>query len=486
MAPTIDWPTGVITVPKADSTLLQATPVERRSLDLTQLILDIRALESGEAGRPFPRVANYTSSSTLSGTEFAPQLRINLEYYSVTFENGAYQLVLAGANSNITDTLNLNNVQVIPQNSAGLVSLTEINNALKAVNDTVYYNSSTGTAGTASGIGQPDRPSNNLEDALTIATRDSKTRINIATSLTVDEAIPGYTVVTQGTNNQLTLTGTNVSGMSAQDLIVTGTQSGVNRYFTCTIGGLTGFFGVMRSCGLVQSPITQTSPTLTIAANPGQDPRLIDCFESDPSGLYPIINIAAGTTTRLALQGYRGRVGLQGLNGSGKRVEVNLAGGQVFLDSSCTAGTVVLDGYGGSIVLNGATCTVETTNFISPASGSGAFTESDRTNLTTSSTLATRLAAMLEDAGAYDRWLATALEESPAGGGGGLDAQAIANALKLTPAAGAPAAGSVYDRLISLLAELEAIKGDGWDGDRDTLRRIYRDALKRPFVGGDE
>jgi hypothetical protein len=82
---------------------------------------------------------------------------------------GRINLVLDGANSNITDVLNLNNVQVIPQNSAGLVSLTEIKNALKAVNDTVYYNSATGTSGTASGIGQPDRPSNNLEDVLTIA-----------------------------------------------------------------------------------------------------------------------------------------------------------------------------------------------------------------------------------------------------------------------------------------------------------------------------
>ncbi|HMA79063.1 MAG TPA: hypothetical protein VKP88_08140, partial [Candidatus Paceibacterota bacterium] len=73
MAPTVDWPTGVITIPKSDSTQLQVSPVERRSLDLTQLILDIRALESSEDGRGgFPRIADYTSSSTLSGTEFAP------------------------------------------------------------------------------------------------------------------------------------------------------------------------------------------------------------------------------------------------------------------------------------------------------------------------------------------------------------------------------------------------------------------------------
>ena len=388
MAPTIDWPTGVITVPKSDSTQLQVSPVERRSLDLLQLVSDLKALEASEAGRVFPLVLNFTSTNTLSGTEFAALVSINGAYYSITFEDGSYQLVLNGANSNITDVLNLNSVQVIPQNSAGLVSLTEVNNALKSVNDTVYYNASTGTAGTSSGIGQPDRPSNNLEDVIAIADRDSKRRINVGSSLTVDEALIGYTIVTQGTNNYLTLTGTNTAGLSAQDLIVTGTMSGVSRLFTCTVGNLTGFDGMMRNCGLVQAPLAQAAAAITIATTTTQDPRLIDCFESDPSGLYPVIDLGAGTSTRLSLQNYRGRLGIQNLDNANKRVEINLSGGQVFLDNSCTAGTLVLEGYGGSIVLNGATCTVQSANYLTPASGSGAFTEDDRTALNSAATQA--------------------------------------------------------------------------------------------------
>mgnify|MGYP000647889514 CR=1 FL=1 len=393
MAPTIDWPTGVITVPKSDSTQLQVSPVERRSLDLLQLVSDLKALEASEAGRVFPLVLNFTSTNTLSGTEFAALVSINGAYYSITFEDGSYQLVLNGANSNITDVLNLNSVQVIPQNSAGLVSLTEINNALKSVNDTVYYNASTGTAGTSSGIGQPDRPSNNLEDVIAIADRDSKRRINVGSSLTVDEALIGYTIVTQGTNNYLTLTGTNTAGLSAQDLIVTGTMSGVSRLFTCTVGNLTGFDGMMRNCGLVQAPLAQAAAAITIATTTTQDPRLIDCFESDPSGLYPVIDLGAGTSTRLSLQNYRGRLGIQNLDNANKRVEINLSGGQVFLDNSCTAGTLVLEGYGGSIVLNGATCTVQSANYLTPASGSGAFTEDDRTALNSAATQATTAAS---------------------------------------------------------------------------------------------
>ena len=123
MPPSIDWTSGVITVPKLDSTLLQSSPVERRSLDLIQLTKDLRALEASEAGRVFPVVVDFDSSSSLSGTTFAAKMAIEEAYYSITFENGSYQLVLSGANSNITDVLNLNNVQVIPQNSAGLVSL---------------------------------------------------------------------------------------------------------------------------------------------------------------------------------------------------------------------------------------------------------------------------------------------------------------------------------------------------------------------------
>lgn len=387
MAPTIDWPSGVITIPKSDSSLIQTSPIERRSLDLAQLILDIRALEASEDGRGgFPLVASYTSESTLSGTVFAPQLRIREEYYSVTFENGPYQLVLSGANSNISDVQNLNEVQVIPQNSAGLVSLTEINNALKSVNDTVYYDAITGTSGTGSGVGQPDRPSNDLADVIAIASRDSKRKISISSSLTVDEDLAGYTVVTSGTNNLLTLTGTDVTGLSVEDLMVTGVQNGVARFYTCSVGNLTDFDGQMRTCGLAQSPLPQTSATITIADTTTQDPRLINCFESDPSGLYPVIDLGGGTSTQFALIGYQGRIGLQNINNANKRVEINLSGGQVFLDSSCTAGTVVLDGYGGSIVLNGATCTVESANFISPASGSGAFTEDDRTTLNAANT----------------------------------------------------------------------------------------------------
>ena len=82
------------------------------------------------------------------------------------------------------------------------------------------------------------------------------------------------------------------------------------------------------------------------------------------------------------------------------------------------------------------------------SSGSGLSSGQDST-LTAIAALTSRLDAMLEDAGAYDRWRITALEQSPAGGG--LDA---GQAAQLTVAAAASA------RAEALLEADEKIRAD--------------------------
>jgi hypothetical protein len=154
-------------------------------------------------------------------------------------------------------------------------------------------------------------------------------------------------------------------------------------------------------------------------------------------------------------------------------------------------------------------------------SGEGALTTDQATQLATATTAASRVAALVENSDG-DRFTAKALEQAPSGGGS-VDAQDIADALKLAPAAGTPAAGSVYSQLGSIKtdtgttlpeligdlpepldanateeaaaaaiaaaelatsAEIDQVKGDGFTEDH-SLRRIYRDTLKRPFVEGD-
>lgn len=121
MAIAVNWITGVITVPKADTTLVQSTPNEIRTLDIDTFRLTLRDLEEDLAGRPWPRTHDHNTEVTVSGITLARVISI-LPPYTVTFEDGQYTVRLTGANSNIGDRLNANQVSVQSANSAGLIN----------------------------------------------------------------------------------------------------------------------------------------------------------------------------------------------------------------------------------------------------------------------------------------------------------------------------------------------------------------------------
>jgi hypothetical protein len=118
MAVTVAWDAQVIQVPKSYMPVIQVTP-EIRELDMQQLHYDLRELEAGVDGRPYPYTHAHEQEATISGVVFVRKITFS---YTVTFEDGAYGVSCKGANSNIFDQLNLNNVAVFPNNSAGLVN----------------------------------------------------------------------------------------------------------------------------------------------------------------------------------------------------------------------------------------------------------------------------------------------------------------------------------------------------------------------------
>ena len=123
MAISINWPTKVINVPKADMTLVQPNPIEIRELNVNTFRLTLKNLEDDEAGIPFLRTHNHNTIVTVGGVTLARVVEI-INGYTVTFENGSYAVNLVGANSNIGDVLNLNTVSVRAANSAGLIQAT--------------------------------------------------------------------------------------------------------------------------------------------------------------------------------------------------------------------------------------------------------------------------------------------------------------------------------------------------------------------------
>lgn len=122
MAISINWATKVISVPKADMTLITLTPYEIRELDIDAFRLELKALEETEIGMIFPRTHNHNTAVALGGVTLARVVEI-INDYTITFENGTYIVNLANANSNILDVTNYNLVQLRANNSAGLIQV---------------------------------------------------------------------------------------------------------------------------------------------------------------------------------------------------------------------------------------------------------------------------------------------------------------------------------------------------------------------------
>ena len=120
MAVTIDWTMKIISIPKSDLTLVQSDPFEVRELDLDWFRLQLKDLEDSAEGIVCPDTHRHNTEVTLGGLTFARVIEI-INGYTVSFENGNYAANLVGANSNVGDVTNLNEVSVRTQNSAGLI-----------------------------------------------------------------------------------------------------------------------------------------------------------------------------------------------------------------------------------------------------------------------------------------------------------------------------------------------------------------------------
>jgi hypothetical protein len=116
----INWSTKVISVPQSYLTSLGGGKYE---LDMDQFRLDLKALEDDEAGMPYDRTHNHSTTVTLSGVTYARSFEI-INGYTVDFEDGTYQVVCTGANHNLGDVKTVDNVSLLIGNSAGLIQVT--------------------------------------------------------------------------------------------------------------------------------------------------------------------------------------------------------------------------------------------------------------------------------------------------------------------------------------------------------------------------
>lgn len=121
--PVINYLTKVITVSRAEMPLITASPEVRR-LDMNNFRLALKNLEDSPEGMAYPDTHRHNTTVVLSGVSYARVIEI-INGYTVTFEEGpsAYTIVCEGANHNLADVKNVNNVSLVVGNSAGLVEV---------------------------------------------------------------------------------------------------------------------------------------------------------------------------------------------------------------------------------------------------------------------------------------------------------------------------------------------------------------------------
>src|SRR3989338_3900535 len=126
MAVTINWATKVINVAKVEETgmtQIQFSPdPEIWRLDVNWFRLQLKDIEDDAEGMPFTNTHIHNTEVTLGGVIFARVFEI-IAPYTVTFADGQYAVNLVGANNNISDRTNVNQVSVRASNSAGMVTV---------------------------------------------------------------------------------------------------------------------------------------------------------------------------------------------------------------------------------------------------------------------------------------------------------------------------------------------------------------------------
>lgn len=332
MAITIDWGTKVIAVPQSFLTLISGTSY---SLDTNAFHIALKDLEDSEEGIHFPPTHNHNTVVTLGGIQYARIIEM-VNGYSITFEDGVYSVSLIGSNNNILDVVNLNQVSIRANNSAGLINVFEIQ--LAAFDNRVTIDVTSSYSGTLYPAGTLANPVNNLADALVIAAGRGFNRLHIKSSMTIasGENIDGYVLTSDDWAVEVTLAaGSSCVNTEFQKLSIYGEVSGVwNVFVDCWLYTVTNFKAWMIKGSFVDITL---SPYVT-----GEQ-----SFFDDIVPMYPAVDsiLRMGTNANVAATKMNGYFLLEDMT-TGSTVTWGVQSGITRLAATCTGGEIVMSGSG--------------------------------------------------------------------------------------------------------------------------------------------
>jgi hypothetical protein len=355
MAITITWSTKVINVPKADLTLIQSFPTEIRELDLNGFRLTLKALEASEEGMSYLDSHQHNPPVTVGGVELARVVEI-INGYTVTFEDDQYAVNLVGANSNVADVVNVNQVSVRSGNSAGLVTSSAIEYG--EYDGGVHLDAISGEPGTIYPIGTPRRPVDNLDDAKLIASVRGFDTIFVEGDYTFDSAdtLDNFTVIGQhpAQTSLIIPDAANITNNTFEEAYISGKLDGGNVINFCHIGLLDYIDGAVHDCQLEDRIVLG-----------GSTASLINCWSGVPGSAMPIIDFN-NTATYFYVRNYTGGMEIRNVDSSVGEVSIDILSGHIFLDSAVLGGTITVRGIAKLTDSSGGTAIINSEDLLKP------------------------------------------------------------------------------------------------------------------------
>lgn len=343
MAISIDWGQRIINIPRADMSLVQSVPTEIRQLNLDTFRRTLKDLEDDPEGMPFPNTHNHNTTVEVGGVLLSRVIEI-INGYSITFEDGQYAVNLVGANSNVGDVVNVNQVSVRSANSAGLQDLSTLLSS--AYQGKVVLDIIRGQAGTDVPIGTLFSPSNNAIQAIQIADNQGIDIISVTGDYTFDTGHDISNKRVEGQNMTLSTIiiepGANALQCEFSECHLQGTLDGgstVERSLITTLNYVDGF---LHECVLSAGLITLGNNAVAY---------FLHCYSGIPGVGTPTIDMG-GTGQSLAMRGYSGGIQLRNKTGP-ESVSIDLQSGKVILENTVVAGTIVVRGDGKLTDING-------------------------------------------------------------------------------------------------------------------------------------
>jgi len=338
---TVIWDKREIFVPKSYMIQVQTTPSEIWQLSIPVFKNTLGDLLDDAEGVIYPDIFKFNPTTDVGGVMLAPVVEI-LDPYTITFEDGQYAVNLVGANSNIADRVNVNNVSVRSSNSVGLQDLTSLQAA--SFDGTVTLDSVKGVPGTQFPIGTRGTPSNNMVDARTIMTNRNIDVIELLGSHTLTLGDIADDITIRG-NNPVTSVLTvepdaSTRNLYVRDLLFTGYLDGGSILRDCVLTTIHYFNGYIENCSL-------TSHIIYINGNG----ILLNCMAGSTCTSYPVMDMTAGE--ELVVRDFHGS--LEVVNKTSPHVCVISLNGELVVGPSNTNGTIVV--YGDGFVTDSSTGT---------------------------------------------------------------------------------------------------------------------------------